>query len=73
MKRGKEPTYESVAFPDANMITVPDHAGKDVKRGTAANILNQCEEDVFRFEQQMEAEKRKRRGTVQYDESGYKH
>lgn len=77
MKRGKEPTYASEAFPEANMITVPNHPGRDVHRGTAASILSQCEEDVFRFEEQFAREKAKQRaqekGTIQYDDSGYKH
>jgi len=76
VKRGKEPTYESVAFPDANMITVPDHPGRDIRPGTAANILNQCEEDVFRFQEQLDEEARrkaKQRGQIQYDDSGYTH
>lgn len=69
VKRGKEPTYESMVFPDANVITIPNHAGKTVKRWTAANILNQLEEDVYRWERRLSAE----RGPVQYDESGNIH
>src|SRR5262249_10196667 len=69
VKRGKEPTYESMAFPNANVVTIPNHAGKTVKRGTAANILNQLEEDVDRWEQRLITE----RGPVQYDESGNIH
>src|SRR5215470_7626978 len=69
VKRGKEPTYESIAFPNVNAITIPDHAGRTVKKGTAATILNQCQEDVYRFEEKLEAEK----GRIQNDESGYTH
>lgn len=78
VKRGKEPTYESTVFKEANVITIPDHAGKDVARGTANSILNQCEEDVFRFEEEIEREKKakeaaKRKGNIQYDDSGWTH
>src|SRR5688572_17410793 len=73
VKRGKEPTYESTVFLNVNVITIPDHAGKTLKKGLAANILNQCEEDVFRFEEQIEKTKQdaKRKGHIQDDKSGY--
>ena len=77
VKRGKEPTYESVAFPAANMITIPDHGTKSIRPGTLKNILNQLEEDVWRFKDALEKEKRQKdlaeKGSIQYDESGYTH
>lgn len=53
--RGKEPAFISMAFPDANPITIPNHAGKTIKKGTAHNILNQLDEDVSRFEDQFDS------------------
>jgi hypothetical protein len=54
--RGKEPTYVSTAFPNANPITIPDHGNTDIKKGTANSILNQLDEDVWRFEEKFEKE-----------------
>jgi hypothetical protein len=75
VKRGKEPTYESVAFPNVNMITIPDHGGKNIKRGTSHSILNQCEEDVWRFKEAFNRETRKeeitQKESIQNDDSGY--
>lgn len=56
VKRGKEPTYKSTEFPRANVITIPSHAGKTLRLGTAESILDQLEEDVFRFEQRLHSE-----------------
>ena len=43
-----------MAFPDASPITIPNHAGRDIKTGTQHNILNQFEGDVFRFEETLD-------------------
>src|SRR5438477_13179484 len=56
--RGKEPTYESTAFPKANMITIPDHGGRTLGPGTQAKILDQIEEDVDRWEAKLEQDQR---------------
>jgi HicA-like toxin of HicAB toxin-antitoxin system len=53
--RGKEPTFISTAFDRINPITIPNHPGRDIARGTAKAILNQLEEDVLRFEKLLEA------------------
>lgn len=55
--RGKEPAFISTVFAKIPPITIPYH-GKDVKRGTANNILNQFEDDVLRFERLLEERKR---------------
>lgn len=52
--RGKGPAFISTAFPNANPITIPNHAGKTIKKGTAHSILNQLDEDVSRFEEQFD-------------------
>lgn len=56
VSRGKEPAYVSTEF-RTHPITIPDHAGKDIKRGTARGILEQLEEDVVRWEQRLRDEK----------------
>jgi len=57
-ERTNEPTYVSTLLPDANVITIPDHS-RGINKFTAKNILNQLEEDVFKFEeiQRIEIEK----------------
>ncbi len=54
--RGKEPAFISKAFPNANPITIPNHAGKTIPKGTAHSILRQLEEDIFRFEEALHKE-----------------
>ena len=53
-KRTNEPTYISTVF-KTNVITIPDHPGT-LKKGTALSILDQLEEDVYRFEEELERE-----------------
>lgn len=55
VSRGKEPAYVSAVF-KTHPITIPDHAGRDIKRGTAKGILSQLEEDVARWEQRLKDE-----------------
>lgn len=55
--RGKEPTYESQEL-DTNVITIPQHGARTVAPGTARNILDQLENDVFLFEEQLEEQSR---------------
>lgn len=51
--RGKEPTYISEAFPnELRPLTIPGHV--TIKRGTALSILNQLEEDVFKWKEWLE-------------------
>jgi len=72
--RGKEPAFISMAFPDASPITIPNHAGKDIKRGTQHNILNQFEGDVFRFEETLDEDSDnsdKERDNGNDEEEGY--
>lgn len=53
-KRTNEPTYISTLF-KTNVLTIPDHSGT-LKKGTALSILDQLEEDVYRFEEELERE-----------------
>jgi hypothetical protein len=50
--RGKEPTWISTSFPNARPISIPDHSGT-MKKGTAANILDQLELDIFLYEKEL--------------------
>lgn len=65
--RTSEPTYKSTLLSDANVITIPDHS-KGVNKFTARNILNQLEEDVYRFEEENE---RKSNQKIIYTNSHY--
>jgi hypothetical protein len=55
--RGKEPAFISTLL-NVPPITIPYH-GRDIKPGTAKNILNQLEEDVLRFDRLLEEEERR--------------
>ena len=48
--RGKEPTYVSVLLPESRPISIPNHPGTMAK-GTALNILDQLERDIFEIEE----------------------
>jgi hypothetical protein len=52
-KRGKEPTYVSEPFLDLRPVSIPSHPGP-LKRFTAVSILDQLEEDIFRWEEILE-------------------
>ncbi len=45
-KRGKEPTYISDLLKKSRPISIPNHPGT-LKIGTAVNILDSLEQDVF--------------------------
>jgi hypothetical protein len=53
--RGKEPTYVSDPFPDLRPVSIPSHRGT-LNRFTASSILDQLDEDVFRWEEEFEQE-----------------
>jgi len=48
--RGKEPTYVSDLLPRSRPISIPNHPGTMAK-GTALNILDQLEQDIFEIEE----------------------
>lgn len=48
--RGKEPTWVNKEFPELRPLSIPHHS-TDLNRFTAANILDQLEGDIVRFEE----------------------
>jgi hypothetical protein len=50
VNRGKEPMYESEAFPHLRPLSIPNHKGRDLPTGTKNSILNQLEEDLDAWE-----------------------
>jgi hypothetical protein len=48
--RGKEPTYVSLVLSSTRPISIPNHSGV-LKVGTANNILDQLEQDIFALEE----------------------
>lgn len=45
--RGKEPTWISKHFSNLRPVSIPHHGNKDLKHGTKNSILNDLEEDLF--------------------------
>ena len=52
VRRGKEPTWESMVFPNLRPVSIPRHSF--LSRFTAGNILSQLEEDIFRYKEMPE-------------------
>jgi hypothetical protein len=52
-KRGKEPTWVSVVFPNLRPVAIPRHSSNPNKF-TADSILNQLEEDIIRYKEMLE-------------------
>jgi len=50
--RGKEPTYVSDVLLQSRPISIPDHPGA-LSKGTAMNILDQLEGDIFEIEEEL--------------------
>lgn len=50
VQRGKHPMWESVVFPELRALSIPDHKGRDMPRGTKNSILDQLEEDLIAWE-----------------------
>lgn len=48
--RGKEPTYVSTLLPASRPISIPNHPGT-LAKGTALNILDQLDQDIFEIEE----------------------
>lgn len=48
--RGKEPTYISDLLPRSCPLSIPNHPGT-MSKGTALNILDQLEQDIFEIEE----------------------
>ena len=54
VKRGKEPTWESMEFNELFPLAIPHHGGRDLPPGTRRNILDQLEQDVFAWEKRLD-------------------
>lgn len=52
--RGKEPNWVSDSLPSSRPISIPDHGGRDMRRGTVRSILNDLEGDVDSLEALLE-------------------
>ncbi len=55
VKRGSEPTFESVRFLDLRPITIPHHS-KPLNKFTAHGILDALELDLERIEEEYDRE-----------------
>lgn len=53
VKRGKEPTWVSMEFPNLRPIAIPHHSSNPNKF-TADSILDQLEEDIIRYKEMLE-------------------
>ncbi len=53
-KRGKEPTWVNLTFPDLRPLSIPRHGSKDLNKYTANSILDQLELDIDKFEELIE-------------------
>jgi hypothetical protein len=51
--RGKEPTFISNVFPNLRPISIPSHPGS-MPRYTVENILDQFEDDIFHWQQELD-------------------
>jgi hypothetical protein len=51
--RGKEPTWVSDRFPQLRPLSIPDHGNRDVAPGTKNSILNQLEDDLNSWDEQL--------------------
>ncbi len=54
-KRGKEPMWESAGF-GLFPLAIPHHGGRDLPVGTKNSILNQLEEDILAWEEELSEE-----------------
>lgn len=45
--------WESRVFPKLSALSIPHHGGQDLKKGTARSILDQLEEDILAWEQEI--------------------
>lgn len=54
VKRGKEPMHESDPFPHLRPLSIPNHKGRDMAKGTRDSILNQLEEDADAWEERID-------------------
>ncbi len=55
VKRGKEPIWESADF-NLFPLAIPHHGGKDLPPGTKNSVLNQLEDDILAWEEELSEE-----------------
>ena len=55
VKRGKEPMWESAKF-SLFPLSIPHHGGRDLPVGTRNSILNQLEDDILAWEEELSEE-----------------
>ncbi len=64
--RGKEPGWVSNEFPQLRPISIPFHGNNSsVAPGTAKNILNDLEEDIFRLKLKYPKDEKNKEGDIQ--------
>jgi hypothetical protein len=54
--RGKEPTFVSTVFSQARPISIPDHGNSNLSPTVQKNVINDLEEDVWRFQEELRRE-----------------
>lgn len=54
-KRGKEPNWVNPNFPDLHPVSIPHHGGKDIPQGTKNSILDQLEDDLLAWDEEIES------------------
>ena len=57
-KRGKEPTWISEVFTDLPPLSIPHHGKVDLNKYTAGAIADQLENDVEKWEEKLESDKK---------------
>lgn len=55
VKRGKEPMWESAEF-NLFPLSIPRHGGRDLPVGTKNSILDQLEDDILAWEEELSEE-----------------
>jgi hypothetical protein len=68
VNRGNEPTYESEEFNDLRPLSIPMHKGKDMAIGTKNSILNQLDDDLMAWEDELTRQERSDNGNQSNDE-----
>jgi hypothetical protein len=58
VRRGKEPTYESEAFPHLRPLAIPNHKGRDMPTGTKNSVLTQLEDDWDAWDEALSRQER---------------
>lgn len=67
VNRGKEPMWES-CFERLFVLSIPNHGGRDIPPGTKASILDQLEDDVFAWEDELTDDSSNENGSEKNDE-----